>query len=215
MEREQPRVIEIWKSAFESIGQDGRRIVLETWRQLAKGQTAAPDRVARAAGVSRDSVISIFRAFGARTDADGNAVGFGIDLTPTPHRVRLETTDVPLYGWCGPDTLIFGLLLKKTISVESKEPITGATVRVTAGPDGIEQGGPDRVFVSLVPGIHVSPDVRRNVCHYQHFFGSRERAEAYARENGLIVLPVEAFYKDLRDLVERLWDLTEAEGARR
>ncbi len=76
--------------------QDQRHIIIgKTLELLANGCPALPDEIAKLFQVSPDKVLSTLHGFGAEFDKEGNVVGLGLSLVPTPH--AYETNNRKLY----------------------------------------------------------------------------------------------------------------------
>ena len=115
-------------------------------------------------------------------------MGFGLTLVPTPH--AYEANGRKLYAWCAVDALLFPVMLGHTAQIESRDPVTGEKIQVTVSPDGVQNVEPESAVVSWVNAIDLS-NIRGNVCHYVHFFGSSESASKWiARHPGKTFYPV-------------------------
>jgi alkylmercury lyase len=170
---------EILTDAFENlhIKQDQWRIIDKTLQLLANGCPVPPDEIAIRLQVTPDTVISTLRGFGAEFDKEGNILGVGLTLVPTPH--VYEVNGRKLYTWCTLDALLFPIMLKHTAHIESLDPVSGDKIRVTVTPDGVEKVEPDSAVVSRVNGVDFS------------FFSSPETASKWiAKHPGKMFYPV-------------------------
>ena len=115
----------IMANVFESVipELEQRRIVAHTLQLLANGCPVPPDEMAIHLQVSPDKVISTLEGFGAEFDKEGNVLGLGLTLVPTPH--AYEANGRKLYTWCAADALKFPVMLKHAAQIESPDPITG------------------------------------------------------------------------------------------
>jgi alkylmercury lyase len=174
--------------AFENFipDQDQRRIVGKTLELLANGCPVLPNEIAILADVSPEKVISTLHGFGAEFDKEGNILGFGLALVPTPH--AYEVNGRKLYTWCAVDAMLFPVMLGHTAQIESHDPVSGERIQVTVSPDGVQKVEPESAVVSWVNAIDLS-DIRGTVCHYVHFFGSSESASKWIER-----LPGKTFY---------------------
>lgn len=175
---------------FENIvsDRDERRIFGKTLELLAKGCPVLPEEIAILAEVPPEKVLSALRSFGAEFDKDGNVLGFGLTLVPTPH--IYEADGRKLYTWCAVDALLFPIMLGHTAQIESRDPVTGERIQVTISPDGVQKVEPESVVVSWVNAIDFS-NIRGSVCQYVHFFGSSESASKWiSRYPGKTFYPV-------------------------
>lgn len=173
---------------FESLipEREQRRIFGQTLQLLANGCHVPPDEVAMRLQVPTDKIISTLHGFGAEFDKDGNIVGVGLSLVPTPH--IYEVDGHRLYTWCAVDALLFPIMLRHTAHIESRDPVTGERIQVTVSPDGIQKVEPKNAVVSWVKSADVT-NIRGSVCHYVHFFSSPETASKWMAEN-----PDKTFY---------------------
>ena len=163
------------RSAFQLI-----RLLLE------EGGPVPAEKVASRLQVSHDKATTILkelRVRGAEFDEQGNFVGMGLTLIPTPH--RYETNGRTFYTWCADDAIIFPAMFGRTAVIESPDPISGQYVRLTVTPEGVERVEPTTAVVSrrFVGGTF--ENVRGTLCQYGHLFASPETASEYdARHSG-------------------------------
>ncbi len=165
---------------FESLGRETQRIVGQTLQLLANGCPVPPDEVAMHLQVQTDNVISTLRSFGPEFDKDGNILGIGLTLVPTPH--VYEANGRKLYTWCAVDALLFPVMLKHTAYIESLDPVSGDKIQVTVTPDGVQKVKPESAVVSWVKSVDPS-NIRGSICHYVHFFTSPETASKWMAEH--------------------------------
>ena len=170
-------------------------------RELAKGTPVSPARAAEILpGVDEDSMADAFaRAseMGAEVDGDGALVGNALTLNPTSHRFRVNGND--LYAWCSLDTLFLPMLIGETAAVESTCPVTGETIRLIVGPEGVRSYEPPTARASVVvPGETPSCDVDAKTgpasatCTQMQFFANPEAAAAWAEDHpGVAILTIE------------------------
>jgi alkylmercury lyase len=185
---QQQTIDRIRNDAFENIlpEEDERHILGKTLELLANGCPVLPDEIAIVLGVSLEKVLSILRGFGAEFDKEGNVLGLGLTLVPTPH--AYEVNGRKLYTWCAVDALLFPIMLRHTAHIESRDPVTGEKILVTVSPEGVQKVKPKNAVVSWVNDIDLS-NIRGSVCHYVHFFSSSESASKWIAEN-----PDKTFY---------------------
>ncbi len=110
---------EILTDVFENlhIEQDRWRIIDKTLQLLANGgYPVPPEEIAIRLQETSDTVISTLRGFGAEFDKDGNIMGVGLTLIPTPHVYKANGQK--LYTWCKVDALLFPLMLKHAAHIE-------------------------------------------------------------------------------------------------
>jgi len=187
---------EIPTEVFENllIEQDRRGIIGKTLLQLlTNGYPVPPDEIAIRLQITPQTVISTLRSFGAEFDKDGNIVGVGLTLVPTPH--VYEVNGSKLYTWCAVDALLFPVMLNHTAHIESLDPISGEKIQVTVTPDGAQKVEPEAAVVSWINGVDLS-NIRGSVCHYVYFFSSPETASKWIAEHpGKMFYPIiDAFW---------------------
>ena len=118
---------------------------------------------------------------------DGGVLGFGgLSAAPMPHRFKLDGR--ALWTWCAWDSLFIPEILGEVARVESKDPQSGATIRLTVTPEGVEAKEPATTVVSFVAPdakqFNSSADnVMASFCHFVFFFESRESGEAWATDH--------------------------------
>lgn len=176
--------------AFENlfIEQDQWGLIGKTLQLLAKGYPVPPEEIAIRLQVTPDIVISTLRGFGAEFDKNGNIMGVGLTLVPTPH--VYEVNGRKLYTWCAVDALLFPVMLKHTAHIESLDPVSGDKIQVTVTPDGVQKVMPESAVVSWVKSVDLS-NIRGSVCHYVYFFSSPETASKWIAEHpGKMFYPV-------------------------
>ena len=189
-------VVESWEGAPPSI----LKVVLSLVQLLQHGKPVPPEELASATELEVGVAIKLAKRLGAEFDDEGNLVGWGLTLIPTPHKYRVNGHD--LYAWCAADTISFPSILNHTAVIESPDPISGENVRLTVTPDGIEGLNPSSAVVSwsLEPDLD---NIRGSFCNLTHYFVSRESAAEYVSKHpGLVIVPVEGVFeaaKILRD----------------
>jgi alkylmercury lyase len=183
---------EILTDAFENLHleQDRWRIIDKTLQLLANGgYPFPPEEIAICLQVTPDMVISTLRGFGAEFDKDGNILGVGLTLVPTPHVYKANGQK--LYTWCAVDALLFPIMLKHTAHIESLDPVSGDKIQVTVTPDGVQKVEPAAAVVSWVNSSVDPSNIRGSICHYVYFFSSSETASKWIAEHpGKMFYPV-------------------------
>ena len=168
----------------------------ELLRLLAEGAPVPVERLAVALDRPKTQVaITLWRMASVEFDEAGRVVGCGITLRPTPHRMLVDGRE--LYTWCAFDTLLYPPMLAVTAEVESPCAASGAPIRLTVTPRGVEALEPAEAVMSLVvpEGEVACCDVRGSFCSHVHFFISAILTEKWLEEHpGGAILPVaEAF----------------------
>jgi len=172
-----------------------RRIFGQTLQLLANGRPVPPDDVAIRSQVLPDRVISTLRGFGAEFDKEGNIVGVGLTLVPTPHVYKVDGRK--LYTWCAVDALSLPVILKQNAEIESSDPVTGEKIHITVTPDRVEKVEPKTAVVSCVDPTNI----QGSWDHYVHFFSSPKTASKWIAEH-----PDQTFYQ-ANDVYKALKDI--------
>lgn len=169
------------------------------WLQIQKlllaRQPVSPERIAATLQISREEVTAILNYWGATLDNEGNLVGLGLSVVPTPHSYQINGRQ--LYVWCAGDAIMFPIFHKASAVIESPDPISGEKVRLIGTPEGAKEVEPSTAVVSWVPGTLGFENVRANFCNYTNFFTSVETASQYvvARHPDLIIVPVDTVFQ--------------------
>ena len=155
-------------------------ICLHLVRLLAEGHPVSRERLAAALGVPADEVERLLaRVPDAVFDHQGQVIAYGLSLTPTPHRFRVNGRD--LYTWCALDALMYPVALGQHVAVTSRCPVSGATIRLTVTPETIERVDPATAVVSIVMPASAAAccNVRDAFCRHVHFLRGPEEAIAW------------------------------------
>ena len=111
-------------------------------------------------------------------------LGFGgLAAAPMSHKLDLEGRT--LWTWCAWDSLFIPEILGEQARIESRDPHTGGTIRLTVTPEGVRSQEPETIVVSFVaPDAELfnssADNVMASFCHFVFFFESRESGEAWA-----------------------------------
>ena len=179
------------------------RLLVQTWRSLAKGDPVPPEQVKRIAkdfGVEQTEADGFLRRMSER-DASDNIVGvMGLSLNDHPHQFTVD--GVALKTWCAGDTLFLPAMLGRTADVESASPLTGELIRLTVSPDGIVTTDPAGLALSVPaedPGQLTTAELAAiwgAFCHHIFFFASVDEGQRWAADRDNIAIhPVEDAYR--------------------
>jgi alkylmercury lyase len=128
------------------------RFLIGIWRSIAEGHPVPPAKVyemANGLGISREEADQ-FLAKVAERDEHNNLIG-ALGLTQSDNWMhRFVVNGASLRTWCAWDTLFLPQVLKKKASIESESPVSKRKVRLTIGPQRIENYSPDSAVVSIV-----------------------------------------------------------------
>ncbi|BCH32500.1 hypothetical protein MesoLjLc_44300 [Mesorhizobium sp. L-8-10] len=208
---------DLWEAAcshFPSFSREGQRVGLVLLQELAGGEPVAIAQVAQALGTPfemaealvTDSALSPFIHKGD----DGRIQGFyGLSVRPTHHQLTINGRR--LWAWCAPDTLLYPELLRGTVAVETRDPETGALVRLTVSLDRIEAVEPKDVAVSIRrPEAWDATSAARimaTACHFNFFFASRESGKRWvAKHPETILQPLDAIYAFMKRINTHLFN---------
>ena len=100
---------------------------------LLEGRPLSPARIAESLHLTQEEVADLIK--GAELDQNGNVVGFGLSLVPTPHVYQMDGRQY--YVWCAADAITFPLLHKRAAVIESPDPISGEQIRLTSTPEDV------------------------------------------------------------------------------
>lgn len=169
---------------------------------LLEGQPVSPERIASRLHVAREEVPALLQS--AELDVDGNFVGWGLTLVPTPHSYQINGRQ--FYVWCAGDAITFPILHKTSAVIASPDPISGETVRLIGTPEGARDVAPSTAVVSWVrrpSGTTTLETVRAAFCSFVHFFASVETAAQYvAPHPELVIVPID----DVFQIGKLLWE---------
>lgn len=152
-----------------------RRIVLATYRLLARGESVFDGQVAEAVGAPVDQVAQRLRLWpGVYRDDDDAIVGFwGLARDPLHPQYRLEIgpETVVAYAWCAWDTLFLPRLLGETVRVTATDGLSGEEISLIVTPQRVLRCHPPETVVTfLVPDGPFDADVVAGFCHKVLFF---------------------------------------------
>ena len=128
-------------------------------RGIARAGAVSPEEFASKLEIEPSRAKDLFAGFatmGVQIDEQGRVVGAALTARKTAHRVEVGGKE--LYAWCALDTLFIPGLLGEEAEIESRCPVSGEVVRVSATPDGVEDFSPADAVVSVVlPGVGPAP----------------------------------------------------------
>ncbi len=161
---------------------------------LANGEPVSPEQIAAATGRPREEVVALLQELpDVELDNEGNLVGMGLTLRPTPHRFEVEGRT--LFTWCALDALLFPIILGKSIRIESPCPVTGTPVQLQVTAGRVENVEPAGAVVSIVIP-KTTADIRGAFCNHVHFFSSSDAASRWLANNpDALILPVADAYR--------------------
>lgn len=199
-------ITEALNSANPFLDAEERRIAHEIYRLLAEGAPVAVEQIARASEADVDFVRRTLDGWtGVFRDDDGRVIAFwGLALPEMAHRFQIDGRT--LYTWCAWDPLFIAPLLRTTARVTSECPVTGETITLVVGPEGVRDLKPATAVLSFLrPTPEMKADVIASFCHYVLLFASQQAAESWVSENpGTFVLGLEDAFELGRRTLGRL-----------
>lgn len=169
---------------------------------LLEGQPVSQERIASRLHIAREEVPALLQ--GAELDKDGNFLGFGLTLVPTPHAYQINGRQ--FYVWCAGDAITFPILHQTSAVIASPDPISGKTVRLIGTPAGARAVTPSTAVVSWVrspSGTITLETIRAAFCNFIHFFTSVETAAQYISPHPeLVIVPID----DIFQIGKLLWE---------
>jgi len=193
-----------------------RRLGLEVYRQLARGEPVLRFSLAEALDVPTHDVAELLGHPNLQcltyTDNNGRIIGFGgLAVREMPHRFRIDGRT--LYTWCAWDSLFLPGILDLEAEVDSPAP--GGTVRVhlKVAPDGVKEVQPRSAVMSfLLPSAHTfQADVLKamaSFCHYIFFFLDSDSAAEWTKSHpDTTVISVSDAFELGRVMVSARWRL--------
>jgi alkylmercury lyase len=173
---------------------------------LVEGHPVSIDQIANRLSIPPQEITAYINQFpNVQFDNNGNIVGAGLTLIPTPHRFKISGRT--LFVWCAIDALTFPIMLKKIAYVESLCPVTEMHISLTVTPERVEHIEPSDAVVSIVipDTVEACCNIRNNFCNYVNFFSSTKAAFIWFDNRfGAIILSVKDSYRVGRTLADNL-----------
>ncbi len=181
---------------FHRTGAVAQRVQLALYRLIAAGLPVEAEGLAQAVGRDRVEVAEILESIPASNflyDSGGRMIGFrGLGQAPTRH--HLGFAGKRLYAWCAFDCLFLPALLGGAIEVASSCPTSGAEIRLTVTPEGVNAAVPEDMVISFVTpeAARMRAELRDVFCCHVNFFAGAGPAEAWcASHPGAAVLTLD------------------------
>lgn len=170
-----------------------RVLASEIYRLLALGEPVSVVDISARAGADPKWVEeTLERWSGVFRDDHGRVVAFwGLAIPEMGHSFELDGKT--LYTWCAWDPLFIAPLLGTSARVTSTCPVTGTTITLTVGPDGVRDLDPPQAVLSFLdPSPDWEDDVIEQFCHLILLFADREAGETWTGEHaGTFLLSVD------------------------
>lgn len=200
----QPPTLEEIIAAWQDRNQDRTSELLassiQTIQLLAQGQPVSKEQIKSQNALTDEEVIEYFyrlEKYGCEFDGNGQLVGNALSLTPSPH--HLQVNGRTLFAWCALDTLFLPACMGQAAQVTSTCHVTNTPITLIVTPERVESVNPPTTVLSIVvPGITPTCDLKAKtgpqgpVCSTMHFFGSKEVATSWLKDNpGMAILSIE------------------------
>lgn len=202
---------------FMKLSREQQQISTQIYKSLAEGNPISIENLSSSVGLDQEFVKNITDEWpGVFYDDDSRIIGYwGLTTQEMGHRFKVDGNTT--YTWCAWDALFIPQIIGKTAEVESGDPVTKNTIKLTVTPtDGISNVTPSEAVVSFLfpETAEVMADVIGSFCHYVHFFESNSSAKEWISENEkkeeLLILPIdEAYSIGLRKNELQLGDILE------
>lgn len=195
-------------------GPEATKLLVRLYRELAV--TAQPVRlnrvlsIAEEIGMGKEDALRFLDGTTERGDA-GEVRGIvGLSLNDHPHRLKVNGNT--LQTWCALDPLFIVPALGKPAVIESNDPLSKGSVRVSIEADGSILSEPVDALLSLViPERSLSlesvEDTWMQFCQHVHFFVSTENAERFLsdREGRFELVSVKDGFEIARRLMAEIY----------
>ncbi len=168
-------------------GTSNLHLLIHVVQALAKGRPIAGeelDRIVGKLGIDRAEAERFLRQVTER-DGDDNVVGaLGLSLKQHPH--RFTVSGIQMTAWCAQDTLFLPVMLQRNATVETESPLSKEKIRMTVGPEGVQDVSPPGAVMSMVivdpdtAALNTPDDIQMAFCRMIHFFVSPQEVEAWA-----------------------------------
>ncbi|MFQ5679929.1 MAG: organomercurial lyase [Gemmatimonadota bacterium] len=222
-----PGLEDYWHSleaALPEFSPDEQRAAVTLYRELARGEAVSEEQLATALGLPTEEVREALARDSIRAfiypDEQGRVLGFG-GLAAAPMGHRFELAGRTLWTWCAWDSLFIPEILGEEATVESRDPETGATVRLRVAPNRVRSVDPETAVLSFVlPDAGALGSSAENVmasfCHFVYFFESRESGERWvANHEGTFLYEIDEALELARRLNARKFGIALEESATR
>jgi alkylmercury lyase len=160
------------------------RLEILMYRALAEGKPVSAAHLANIASVPIELAEAVFeqgRELGGEWDEEGRLLGNVLTLIPTPHHFRVNGNE--LYTWCSMDAIHLPGLLGQQAEVESVDPLTGQSIRLTIPADGVPSYRPAETVLTIVLSEGDRSGPQSPLCQQMHFFASRESATTWLKDH--------------------------------
>jgi len=186
---------------FVKLSREQQQISTQIYKSLAEGNPVSIENLSNSLGMDQELVKNITDKWpGIFYDDDSRIMGYwGLTTQEMGHRFKIDGSIT--YTWCAWDALFIPQIIGKTAEVESVDPFTNNTIKLTVTPtDGISNITPSEAVVSLLilDTAELLADVIQSFCHYVHFFESKSSANDWIsksdKKEDLWILAIDEAY---------------------
>jgi hypothetical protein len=174
---------------------------------LAQGTPVAPTYLSEVTGKDLAEVDQALIRGRTTRDNNGNVVElFGISQTAAHHRIRMG--NVSLYSCCALVAQMLPLLLGKSVTIESLDPIDNRLIKLEVSPDGLESVAPDYAVGTLVitDQEQVLSNVASAFCSHVHLFSDAMSAQEFANlDPRRYMVNIVQFHQAAQKLYAAVW----------
>ncbi len=161
-----------------------QQVAVALYRALGEGHSISVAALAGRCGLGEAEVAETLRGWpGVFRDDAGDVIGFwGLAFPEMAHGYSVGGRK--LHAWCAWDALFITPILGQVAEVASRCPVTGRSVSLVVGPEGVREAEPATTVVSfLSPRASWADDVVTSFCHYVLFFAAPEAGAAWVDEH--------------------------------
>lgn len=207
-----PTLDQYWAALADAVPRfsaEEQTAAVTLYRELARGRPVSAEQLAAALQVRPERAHELLERPSIKAflypDEHGRVLGFG-GLTVAPMQHKFEIGGRMLWTWCAWDTLFIPEILGAEARVESPDPVSGASVRLTVTPDDVAAVEPPSAVISFLhPDAEEftksAANVMASFCHYVLFFTSPETGERWtAKHPGTFLYTID----DAVELARRL-----------
>lgn len=179
-------VEEIHNSGALDFGRDVSLAALRLLELLAAGHPIPRAEALAAIGeleIDHGKARAFLDSATERTEG-GEIAGFGLTCNQTNHHVTID--GARMSTWCAMDTMVFAVVLGRTLLVESTAPGTDQTVRLQAHPHGPDDIDPPTAVITWPRRSKSEVDlgsvsgILASLCNHSLFFATRDQAQRWA-----------------------------------
>jgi alkylmercury lyase len=157
-----------------------RELVLELYGALADGETPTIEQLAKRLHRTVDDVTQVIDRCNVFYEDDAIVAFGGLSTTPTAH--TFDVRGRRLYTWCAWDPLFIAPILHDDATVGSTCQVTGETISLIVGPNGVRAVSPASAVLSMtVPDESCTTDLVTNFCGSVLLFASPAAAETWTK----------------------------------